>query len=489
MDSSRTSKPAGRLLVALAILVTGIALSSPAAEGRPTKLVSLGSLGNAGNMQSGGWERAPAISANGRYVAFFSSATDLVPRDTNDLPDVFVRDQWGATTTRVSLASPDQVDDGSLDQADGSSSSPAISADGRSVAFDSTADNLVAGDGNQVSDVFVRDVLGQATERISVTSTGAEGESASTWPSISADGSRVAFASAAALVQGDANGLNDIYVRDRSAGTTVLVSSATSGGGANGNSFAPAISPDGRFVAYHSDATNLVAGDTNTASDAFVRDLTQGTTTRVSVSASGEQANGPSQYPSVSAGGSVIAFESQATNLVAGDMNNAFDVFARSGGSTARISVTASGLGAAGPSAFAAVSADGTSIAFASLSADLIPGDANSAWDVFVRAPSGLERVSVSSADDEGNGDSFAPVISGDGITVSFASNATNLVSQGTLGVTQVYAHIMAYACASGEPESGTLSGPINEQVEPAAGPAEALVNRLNCEVVVPHDL
>ncbi|MDP8958392.1 MAG: hypothetical protein M3N51_04135, partial [Actinomycetota bacterium] len=217
-------------------------------------------------------------------------------------------------TERVSVAS-------NGGQGDGISVDAAISADGRYVAFDSTASNLVGGDTNGAIDVFVRDRVSGTTERVSLASNEAQGNGHSGDPDISADGRYVAFGSSAPnLVVNDFNGEGDVFVRDRSRGATERVSVAPDGTSGNDYSFPGVISADGRYVAFWSIASNLVPGDTNGAGDVFVRDRVTGTTELVSV-AKGTQGNGASYGPAISAGGRYVGFESDASNLVEGDTN------------------------------------------------------------------------------------------------------------------------------------------------------------------------
>src|SRR5205823_5466864 len=210
-------------------------------------------------------------------------------------------------------------------EANGTSFAPAISADGRFVAFPSEATNLVPGDTNGVTDVFVRDRRTGTTERVSVSSAGAEANGTSFTPAISADGRFVAFSSDATnLVGRDTNGAVDVFVNDRMTGMTERVSVDSTGAQANAASieqFCPALSGDGRFVAFESDATNLVPGDTNGVADVFVHDRLTATTERVSVDSAGAQANDKSDFPAISADGSVVAFVSTASNLVPDDTN------------------------------------------------------------------------------------------------------------------------------------------------------------------------
>jgi Tol biopolymer transport system component len=216
------------------------------------------------------WDEAPALSANGRVVAFTSMAMNLVRRDTNYVADVFVRDRANGTTERVSVSSDGR-------QVGAGGHGPAISADGRLVVFSSDAAKLVPGDTNQETDVFVHNRATGRTTRVSISSTGRQGNSASgSWlwePSpMSADGRFIAFISYASnLVPGDTNARIDVFVRDRAKGTTRRVSVSSAGVAANRNSGAPAMSADGRIIAYESGARNLVGGDTNRCRDVFVR--------------------------------------------------------------------------------------------------------------------------------------------------------------------------------------------------------------------------
>ena len=343
---------------------------------QPTTRVSVASSGAEGNRYSY-W---PAISTDGRYVAFSSDSSNLVAGDTNGTWDVFVRDLATSQTTRVSVASGG---------AEGNSDSyyTAISADGRYVAFLSSASNLVAGDTNGAGDVFVRDLATSQTTRVSVASSGAEGNSYSYDPAISADGRYVAFRSYASnLVAGDTNGTWDVFVRDLATSQTIRVSVASDGAQGNGRSEGAVISADGRYVAFHSYAYNLVAGDTNNTNDVFVRDLATSQTTRVSVASDGAEGNSNSDYPAISADGRYIAFYSHANNLVAGDTNGAGDVFLRDlvTNQTTRVSVASDGAQGNSDSARPAMSVDGRYVAFYSAASNLVAGDTNGVPDIFV---------------------------------------------------------------------------------------------------------
>jgi Tol biopolymer transport system component len=279
-----------------------------------------------------------ALSPDGGSVAFGNAAA-LVPEDTNGKWDVYVRDDGTGTTVSVDVGADGKPTGGRLVY-----TRAAIGDQGRFVAFVSESRNLVPGDTNGVADVFVLDRSLGTIERVSVASGGGQsnGDSGLYAPAVTPDGRYVAFASLASnLVPGDTNGTWDVFVRDRVRGTTERVSVGAGGEQAKGNSSgAPALSADGRFVAFQSFASNLVPGDTNGATDVFVRDRTAGTTERVSVATGGGQGDGQSGESTISADGQLVAFDSQASDLVPGDTNAATDVFVhdRRTGSTTLVS-------------------------------------------------------------------------------------------------------------------------------------------------------
>jgi Tol biopolymer transport system component len=323
----------------------------------------------------------PAITPDGRYVAFWSEASNLVSDDTNGFLDVFVRDRLLGTTERISVTSNEA-------QGNSGSNYPAISANGRYVAFRSNASNLVDGDTNNLEDVFVRDRENGTTERVSVASDESQGNGISVSPSISADGRYVAFNSAASnLVLGDTNNWDDVFVRDRDAGTTERISVTSDENQQNFPSLFPNISANGRFVIFLSYATNLVTGDTNNVADIFVRDRAAGTTERASVASDRSQANNSSELSAISADGRFAIFRSDATNLVEGDTNNAADIFLhdRLFRITERLSVASDGSQANDASGQPSISADGRYVAFRSTANNLVGVDTNGFLDVFLR--------------------------------------------------------------------------------------------------------
>ena len=391
------------------------------------------SINSAGTDSGGGDSQQAAISANGRYVAFRSLANDLVPTDTNHEADVFRRDLVAGTVTLLS------VNSAGTDSGNGASKKPSMSRDGRYVAFVSDASDLVATDTNGRMDVFVRDVTAGTTTLVSVNSAGTDsGNDDSTQVVISADGRYVAFESYASdLVTEDTDFTEDVFVRDLVAGTTVLVSVDVAGtDSGNSYSFLGAISASGRYVAFESNASDLVVTDTNGTRDVFVRDLVAGATTLVSVNSTGTNSgNGQSSSVVVSANGRYAAFQSLATNLAITDTNGTYDVFVRDivVGTTTMVSMNSAGTRSGnGRSQDAAISADGRHVAFVSEASNLVVPFTDINLDVFVRdlVAGTTTLVSVQSGGgDSANADSVDPVISADGRCVAFSTRASNLVA------------------------------------------------------------
>ena len=326
----------------------------------------------------------PAISGDGRYVAFVSDASDLVAGDSNGQLDVFVRDRVASTTVRVSVSSAGT-------EADGNSFEPAISADGRFVAFSSGASNLVDGQWVSGSHVYVRELATGTTELISGGPTYVTSGS-SYQPSLSADGRYVAFASQSALVEEDSNLRADAYVFDRASRALSRVSVASDGDqgdlGSSGSED-PAISADGRYVAFSSDARDLAPGVDRFDVQVYVRDRVAGTTTLASVNADGDEAVGDhSLVPAISADGRYVSFHTGANNLYPGHVFDTIDVVVRDmqAGTTKAITV---GRAGGDYSLYASLSADGQWVAFGSLASFLVPDDTNGSIDVFRRAVSG----------------------------------------------------------------------------------------------------
>ena len=419
---------AAALCPALALAV----LAAPAwAAKDDVELVSraTGATGAKGNNHSF-WS---TISADGRFVAFASLATNLHPDATNNRDHIFVRDLDAGTTALASRATGATGARGSHP-----SFEPSISADGRFVAFESLSFNLHPDDDDGTRDVFVRDLQTNTTTLVSRAS-GATGEKGDGWNAdISADGRFVAFTSASNLHPDD-GAPADVFVRDLQTNTTTLVSRAAGAGGAtgDGNSFEPSISADGRFVAFHSSSSNLDPDDDDTTTDVFVRDLQANTTALVSRAdgAGGGKGNGSSLVPSISADGRFVAFRSDASNLHPDDGDVGPDAFVRDlQTNTTTLVSRAAGAGGAkgdGDSLLPRISANGRFVAFVSAASNLHADDGDTTADVFVRDLQAHTNVLVSRAGGatgaKGNAFSNRPAISPDGRFVAFDSIASNL--------------------------------------------------------------
>lgn len=405
-----------------------------------TNRVSVDSSGVQGDKASG-WDIFPGSmpSANGRFVAFHSDADNLVAGDTNGATDVFVHDRLRGTTERVSV-------DSSGAEANNWSRVYGISLDGRFVAFTSDARNLVPSDTNLALDVFLRDRWLGTTERVSVDSSGAEGNSASLGGMVSQDGRLVLFYSYADnLVTGDTNLVPDVFVRDLQSGTTERVSVSSSGGEGDSDSYPTDFSPDGRFVTFDSFADNLVTGDTNGYIDVFLHDRQSGTTEFVSVSSTGAQSVLDSYDGSISDDGRYVVFDSYGYNLVSGDNNNTIDVFLRDrqAGTTELVSLSSAGVQGNDRSGLSSLSSDHRWVAFLSDASNLVANDKNLKRDIFLRdLQTGTTTVvSVDSNGKLSNGQSDGSSISSDGRFVTFTSLAKNLVSGDSNGVYDVFIH------------------------------------------------
>jgi phosphopantothenate synthetase len=476
----------------------------PAASVPTTKLVSVNSTGmTSGNAGS----THPVLSSNGRFVAFVSNAADLVSNDTNGLDDIFLRDLKTQTTTLVSINSMGTTSGLGMSLL---WTGQELSANGQYLTFVSDASDLVANDMNDTWDVFVRDLKNRTTKLVSPNSAGtASSNNYSLHQGLSSDGRFVAFQSGSSdLTANDDNDSDDIFVRDLKTRKTILASidstGATSG---NNNFFTPMRRTERRFMAaLQSNASGLAANNANEELNLFVSNLRTGTVTLADINndaaASG---NNISFNPVISANGRFVAFHSYANNLVANDANDTLDVFVRDlkNGTTILASINSSGTASGAGMSFlpetpAALSADGRFVAFQSAANDLVENDANNNIDIFVRdlktgtttlasgnsagTASGLygSLHPVLSADGRfvafhtvgddsnpffignvfvhdlktgvtklvsvnitgitsGNSDSFNPVLSADGRFIAFSSTATDLAGNDTNGATDVF--------------------------------------------------
>jgi len=368
----------------------------------------------------------PAISGDGRFVAFYSKASNLVPEDTNNRLDVFVRDRVANVTRRVSVGPHGR-------QGNGISYSPSISPDGRYIVFSSTASNLIPRDTNHRTDVFVRDRVTKVTRRVSVGPHARQGNGRSYYGAISADGRYVAFSSEASnLVAADTNDSVDVFVRDRVTKMTRRVSVGPHSRQANDDSYLPALSAHGRYIAFESPASNLVPKDTNDKFDVFVRDRASQTTRRMSLTEDGGQFPFRSYDASISPNGRFVAF----TSGPSGRSGTFTDVYLRDRvmRTTELISVTTTGLPSKRASGAGTVFPGGHLVAFSSSSPRLVTDDTNLEHDVFVRDRTAAVTTLASVATDGTQGDdsSFNPAISADGEHLAFTSVATTFVAPDT---------------------------------------------------------
>lgn len=441
-------------------LVFAVSALAPDAVGQVTHRGSVDDLGDQGNAGSS----FPVISGDGRYVAFLSTAANLVPGDVNGHQDVFLHDHLLRVTTLMSRAY-------SGGPANGPSYGSEISADGRFVVFGSTASNLVPNDTNGCGDVFVHDRLTSSIRRVSVDSNGQECNLEARYAATSRDGRIVAFSSHASnLVAGDTNGDDDVFCHDTLTGQTIRVSVDSTGLEVSGDSRFADLSADGRFVAYRSYARNLVPGDTNGTEDVFVHDRVTGLVERVSVSSSGGQANRPSNHPAISGDGRFVAFACSSIYLDPSDVDNRGDILVhdRLLGTTTLVSVDSSGAqilehcGTYGLD----ISEDGQAVVFTSDADSIVSNDANGFEDCFVRhLPSGTtELVSQSSDGVIGNLPSDWPSISADGASIAFSSLANNLVAGDTAGQMDAFAY------------HRNVSGPHLTKVGSCPGPVTLIV-------------
>jgi Tol biopolymer transport system component len=423
------------------------------------RLLSVSIVSN-GTAAGNGTAREPSVSADGRYVVFSSSASNLVAGDANNVADVFLRDTTNNTTTLISVAK------GSTAPGNGKSEEPSISADGRFVSFTSLATDLVDNDGNALADIFVRDVQAGTTRRVSTdaTGTGFSGNSNgfSAEPYTSANGDFVGFTSRADdMVTGVTDrkdfgpnhdtGVTDVFLRDLTSnnpGSAIKMISVTPAGNISGNgrSFDPSVSADGRFVAFRSEASDLVTGDNNGKRDIFVRDMQSGVTTRVSVATGGGESNGDSDSPSISQDGRFVVFSSLANNLGGNDTNGdkGSDVFIHDTQTHTTTLVSANQLRTAsgnGVSFEPTISQEGRFVAFTSSASDLVTSDNNNSSDIFLYdvTSGALTLVSLNTAGRPAQGNSRDAFVAPGGQFIAFSSEAIDLVGGDNNGASDAF--------------------------------------------------
>jgi hypothetical protein len=417
--------------------VTAIPASPSLGSSGVTEVVSLSTDGVLGNDSSGD----AVVARGGRIIAFQSNASNLVPDDNNLANDVFVRDRVAGTIERVSVSSAGE-------QGNGISFGTAISDNGRFVAFTSHASNLVDGDANGTSDVFVHDRTTGKTELVSVTPDGTSGDGACAFGiDISGDGRFVVFASKAGNLTSDPpTGQMEIYVRDRLLMSTELVSLASDGAAANrGSTGSPSISADGQYVVFETKATNLSTDDRRGTSDIFVRDRSSATTTLVSARRDGTAANGSSRRADISDDGRHVAFDSGASDLVRHDTNNESDVFIThlKSGHTRRVSQRPGGQQVFGYSIGANISAHGRYVAFSSMGAFTDPAlDTRIRAYLWDRKDRSIELVSVTSDGTPATVSATADDVTPHGRFVVLSGNGTDLVSNAPNPRSQIFLRI-----------------------------------------------
>ena len=428
----------------------------------------------------------PSLSGTGRYLAFQSADPLVAAGDTNGVSDVFVRDRATGATKRVSVTS-----DGG--EAHGASLSPVISASGRFVVFESDASDLVSGDTNGVRDVFLHDrdadgngvydePGGVTTEMVSRSAGGAPGRGMSTGGTISPDGRFVAFASDAPnLVYADSNERRDIFVRDRQQPEGLQLTrenlSSDELQTTEGASESPSISADGRWVAFDSDSSTLVTGDANGQRDVFVRDRTAGTTVRVSVPEGGGEAAGPSFSADHGAGRRLG--DIHIVGVVGGSRPERLARHLpqkQTGGTLTRLSPGSGGTDSNGASVGAAVSGDGGLVVFTSTATNLAtsgPPDTNTVDDVYLRnTVNGETRLVSVQAPKARLERSFDAAISGDGRTIAFGTEAA---SSALATWREVSGSATVWAAANAPGSIRVISAPpVVSNVSPPSGPPDA---------------
>lgn len=428
MKTSQNSEARRILAAILALAAAGTALPLPAIE-----LVSA----KADGMLPDNPSSLPAVSASGRYVAFQSSASDLVAGDTNSADDIFVKDRVTGAIERVSVDASGNEATGMSNGATGSRF-PAISDDGRYVAFASAATNLVAGDVNNRSDIFVKDRSTGAVTLVSVTAAGVQADRDCVAPSISGMGRYVAFGSQSTNLGGaPPNGNHNLFLKDLVTGAVEHISLDSDEAALSGSAYDAIVSDDGNRVLFSLEGFGV-------PSHVFLRDRAAGTTTPVSLNSQGDPGNDRSYTARMSGNGRWIVFLSSATNLVDNDTNFSPDVFVRDleTGITERVSVDSAGNQVATGFYHPDISDDGRFVLFRTDSADLVANDTNGLIDIFLHDRQSGATLRISEADDgsDAESDSTEPVISGSGAVVVFVSGANNLVAGGVNGTRNVLA-------------------------------------------------
>ncbi|MZD07199.1 hypothetical protein GTW43_19215 [Streptomyces sp. SID5785] len=437
--TARARATRGALLGGALALVAAAApgpAAGAAADDSETILVSVGLNGRPAD---GGSERA-SVSADGNLVVFASHAGNLVRGDHNACTGIYLRDIARRTTVRVDRGRGGAPSDGCT------GIDPIISSDGRYAVYSADATNLVRGVRDGRSHIYRTDLRTGETVLVSGIH-GTPGDGDSMRPTLSADGRRVAFATSATnLVPGAPAGSWQTVVHDLRTGTLVRTSAADDGTPGNAASDGTQISADGRYVTFFSNATNLVADDTNKKVDEFLHDTRTGRTTRLSVNAEGVQSDQITIGGTVSDDNRYVVLNSHATNLTSDSpdttQDHAYLQDLRTG-ALRLMDKGADGVPAPGGTFWASITGDGRHIPMASSGPALVGGDTNKVRDIFVAdLPSGdLRRVSVGSGGEEADAASYFPDADQHAATVVFTSYATNLVARDDNDQPDIFLH------------------------------------------------
>lgn len=428
--NSKFSKSIWQMVIGCAFMILLTSTGNPV-QVRAAEVVTRVSV-DSNEVQGNAISYVGDISADGRFVAFDSEATNLVLDDTNGVGDVFLRDLQLGTTIRVSVTAMGE-------QTNGGGGAPSISADGRFVAFESGSTNFVSGDANGFGDIYVKDMLTGAVTRASVSSTGAEPNNESMTASISGDGRYVVFDSDADnLVPNDTNGAGDIFVRDLQLGTTTGVTVSGNAGGMDGS-----ISLDGQYVVFNSRSTNLVSDDTNEGMDVFVYSTQTGQIVRASVDSSGVQGDHSSIEPSISGDGRYVTFSSSSNNFTSIETYGYSHLYVRDMQTgTTTLASYQNGFAMIGESDSSEISANGRYIIF---SFDDKGDGMPDRW-LYIHDREANTTSMVVNRTSDYSGNAALPTISADGSLFTFISSASSFVADDTNGVRDVFVKQMTYA-------------------------------------------
>ena len=425
-----------------------------------------------------------STSADGRFVVFSSFASDLVPVDNNGLEDVFLFDRQTGSVTLISRSASGQA-------GNGPSRGPVISADGVTIAFESSATNLFDDANGGVQDVVIYNRISHTFDAANRNDPGDQSELSASNPSLSADGRFVAFDSASALVAEAVNGTRGIYVRDLSQGTTQLLSRTPNGAFPNDESTDPVISADGSLVSYVSRATDITPSASAVANIYYIDRITLITELVT------KNGNADSYAPAISGNGAVVGFHSEATNLNAQDFNSSPDAFVWTAATDTLelISQQPTGESANGGSFEVSLDETGNLALFRSRANTLVDGDTNAAMDVFLRnRDQGItQRINVAENGTEADSDAFNPALSADGNTVVFWSYATTLSDDDAANHSDVFIRNRGVFVAQPEMLAAVLpssrSAQVNETVTIfATMVASEIGNECRIELASPID-